>query len=353
MKLKYTKPEFVFLIACLITSFLLLFFIFQSFIGPFIFATIFSASLLPVHKKLIKFKYINSKLSALTLLLALTVLLIGPLGFIVINSVEEIVAITTTTTSINNNSSANNNSLLEKIYIVVNKYTANTIPIDFMKKQWDLVSQKIKNDALTYLNNMLNNVTEFLFNYIIFCLTIYVILTHGEGLKKIFHKLSLLPEKDEEIILKKIENLNRVLLIGNALGGMIQCLAIFILLSFTNIEKIFFWSLLVLICSFVPVFGASLIFVPLSAFLWFSNEKSMAITTLSIMSVFFVFVENWFKPKFIGGRIHMHSLIILFSMLGGVKFFGIGGIFYGPLITTIFFTIFEVFHLQIESDRKS
>lgn len=352
MNTKYNKTEFIFLIVCLITSFCLLFLIFQSFIGPFIFATIFSASLLPLHKKLIKLKYINSKLSALSLILGLTFLLIGPLSFIVINSVQEIIAITNSQT-FEENSNSTGTILLDKTIKIINKYTGNTIPLDFLKKQWEIVSQKIKDDALGYLNNMLNNVTQFLFNYIIFCLTIYVILTHGEGLKKIFHKLSLLPEKDEDFILKKIESLNRVLLIGNALGGMIQCLAAFTILSFTHVEKIFFWSLLVFICSFIPVFGASLIFIPLSAYLWFSGEKTFAITTLSIMSIFYVFVENWFKPKFIGGRIHMHSLIILFSMLGAVKYFGIAGIFYGPLITTIFFTVFDVFHSQNQHNHKS
>jgi predicted PurR-regulated permease PerM len=347
---KYTKTEFTFLLICLVISLIFVFAVFRSFIGSFIFASIFSASLLPAHKKLIAFNKIFSKQSsAFILIVVLSITLIAPFTFIIMNSVDELWALINNFqvgTSGNMETDSKNQYLINKMMNMIHQLSGQSIALTTLEQQWIKLTQYITNQAMTWTNSLANNFATFIFNYLIFILTIFIILTKGDGLKKNFYKLSLLPEKDEEALLKKIENLSRVLLLGNSLGGIIQSLVAFIAMSFIGIEKIFFWSLLILVCSFVPVLGSSLVFLPMSIYLWMSGEKMYALILFAVMSTVFVIVENWFKPKFIGGRIQMHPLIILFSMLGGVSFFGIAGLFYGPLITTIFLYLFDLYFQQ-------
>ena len=54
-------------------------------------------------------------------------------------------------------------------------------------------------------------------------------------------------------------------------------------------------------------------------------------------------VENWFKPLFIGQRIKINSLFVLFCIIGGMSYFGIAGIFYGPLAGTVFLTLVQLY----------
>lgn len=351
MASKYTKTEFYFLLLCLIISLFFVFNVFQSFIGSFIFASIFSASLLPAHKKLISTygKIFSKKTSALLLILILSITLIAPFTFIIINSVDEIWMLVNNYhqgTTGNETTDVRNQFLMNKVIHFIHQLSGQSLTIETLQLQLHKVSEFLANQTMTWINSLANNFAVFIFNYIIFILTIFIILTKGDGLKRNFFKMSLLPEKDEEVLLKKIENLSRVLLLGNSLGGIIQSFVGFITMSFLGVEKIFFWSLLILVCSFIPVLGSSLIFIPMSIYFWFIGEKTYALILLAVMSLVFITVENWFKPKFIGGRIQMHSLIILFSMLGGVSFFGIAGLFYGPLITTIFLHLFDLYLQQ-------
>lgn len=356
MNYKYTKTEFYFLIFCLLISLTLVFGVFQSFIGSFIFASIFAATLLPAHKKLSNMKKIFSKKSsAIFLITILTITLIAPLTFIITNSVDEIyslIHVAQTDTEQKPSLELKDQLLLEKVIPLIYNISGRTISKEIIEFNYNKITQTIANKALSWANDIANNFATFVFNFIIFSMTIYILLTKGDGLKRNFFKLSLLPQHDEEILLKKIEQLNRVLLLGNLLGGLIQSCVGFITMSFLSIEKIFFWSLLILLCSFIPVLGSSLIFIPMGFYLWFSGEKIYAIICVVIMSTVFLVIENWFKPKFIGGRIQMHSLIILFSMLGGVKFFGIAGIFYGPLITIVFLSLFEIYFQQSNLSNK-
>jgi predicted PurR-regulated permease PerM len=55
-------------------------------------------------------------------------------------------------------------------------------------------------------------------------------------------------------------------------------------------------------------------------------------------------IENWFKPWFIGQRIKINSLFVLFCIIGGISYFGIPGIFYGPIIGIVFLTLVDLYH---------
>jgi predicted PurR-regulated permease PerM len=44
---------------------------------------------------------------------------------------------------------------------------------------------------------------------------------------------------------------------------------------------------------------------------------------------------------FIKGGVKMHTLVVFFSILGGISYFGLLGMFFGPLIFAIALTLLE------------
>ncbi len=61
-----------------------------------------------------------------------------------------------------------------------------------------------------------------------------------------------------------------------------------------------------------------------------------------------------FKPRLVGQRVQMHTLLVFLSIIGGLKLFGILGIIYGPLIVTAFLTLTDIYKTSyqklVESD---
>lgn len=82
------------------------------------------------------------------------------------------------------------------------------------------------------------------------------------------------------------------------------------------------------------------------------------------MGIFFIIfylilsagIEYMFKPRLVGERVKMHTLLVFFSIIGGLKLFGILGIIYGPLVVTAFLTLTDIYHSSyqkmIEPMRK-
>jgi predicted PurR-regulated permease PerM len=57
-------------------------------------------------------------------------------------------------------------------------------------------------------------------------------------------------------------------------------------------------------------------------------------------------VENVVKTRLIENHMQMHNLLIFLSILGGLGMFGILGIFYGPLVVTLFLTLCELYEAR-------
>jgi DMSO reductase anchor subunit len=69
-----------------------------------------------------------------------------------------------------------------------------------------------------------------------------------------------------------------------------------------------------------------------------------ALTGLFLFGILVIsMVDNVLKPLIIGSRTKMPTIVILFSVLGGIKLFGILGLVMGPLITAIFISVFDIF----------
>ena len=54
-------------------------------------------------------------------------------------------------------------------------------------------------------------------------------------------------------------------------------------------------------------------------------------------------VDNVLRPRLVGHDIKMHELLIFFSTLGGLMFFGAMGFILGPILAALFVTAWEMF----------
>ena len=60
------------------------------------------------------------------------------------------------------------------------------------------------------------------------------------------------------------------------------------------------------------------------------------------MGVVTTIMESFLRPMYLRDRINVHPLLIFFSILGGIKFFGINGLLLGPMVIILFFTVLDL-----------
>ena len=95
--------------------------------------------------------------------------------------------------------------------------------------------------------------------------------------------------------------------------------------------------------AFLPIVGIGAVFLPAALYLFLQGRVGVGIFFIVFYVLLSGGVEYFFKPKLVGQRVQMHTLLVFLSIIGGLKLFGILGIIYGPLVVTAFLTLADIY----------
>ncbi|GAM72831.1 permease [Vibrio ishigakensis] len=99
---------------------------------------------------------------------------------------------------------------------------------------------------------------------------------------------------------------------------------------------------------FYPCYRYRAYLVPACIYLLFIGETGWAIFLL-VWSVAIVgSIDNILRPLLMQGSAGMSTLMIFFSLLGGLHVFGLIGLIYGPLIFAITLVLFNMYEEEFK-----
>jgi len=197
-------------------------------------------------------------------------------------------------------------------------------------------------------SSIASNILSFVVYFFLMLLIIYYLLMDGNRLISFIIKLSPLPDEQDEKLIQKFKDMAGAILIGNGLGGLIQGVAGGVVFSLFGLKSPFLWGVIMGILAFLPIIGIGAIFIPAAIFLIFKGRVAAGIFFIVFYILLSGGVEYLLKPKLVGTRVKMHTLLVFFSIIGGLKLFGILGIIYGPLVTTAFLTLTDIYYTSYQ-----
>jgi predicted PurR-regulated permease PerM len=101
----------------------------------------------------------------------------------------------------------------------------------------------------------------------------------------------------------------------------------------------FLWGVIAAILSLVPLFGTGLVWGPAAFALAVHGSWGKALFLAIWGAVVVANSDNFVRPWAVSGRTGMNPLLVLFGLLGGMRAFGVLGIFLGPVILSITATL--------------
>ena len=192
------------------------------------------------------------------------------------------------------------------------------------------------------------NVFKFIVNFFFMLLITFYLLIDSGRLVSFIVKLSPLPEDQDQKLIQKFKDIAAAILLGNGLGGLIQGTLGGIVFALFGIKSPFLWGVIMGLLAFLPILGIGGVFVPAAILLFLQGRIGAGIFFLVFYIVLSSGIEYFFKPRLVGQRVRMHTLIVFLSIIGGLKLFGILGIIYGPLVVTAFLTLAEIYQASYQ-----
>ncbi len=191
----------------------------------------------------------------------------------------------------------------------------------------------------------------FLMTFVFF----FVIQDQKKIFDYIFH-LSPLSSTHETMLTEKIKAVAKSAILGTLVTAISQGAAGGIAFTICGLPG-FFWGAVMAFASLIPFVGTALIWVPAAIWLCISGSWGYAVFLILWSVVVVGTIDNIVRPLFMKGAAGMGTLLIFFSILGGLNYFGIAGLLYGPMVfglTIVLLYIYDVeFHAFLRHQDKS
>lgn len=185
--------------------------------------------------------------------------------------------------------------------------------------------------------------TQFVFYFIMALLVTFFLFVDGPSLEQELIVLSPLEKGYSEHLAYEIHNTLKACLYGYIFTAIAQSCLAGIGFSIAGLPIAVILGVATFFVSFVPIIGATGVWLPVTIYLFTSGHWKMGI----FMALYGTFVisgiDNFLKPILIQGRTKIHPVLIFLSILGGLKAFGPIGFLIGPLLVAIFLASIRIY----------
>lgn len=200
-------------------------------------------------------------------------------------------------------------------------------------------------ERLSNLADLAGNVMTMALDFCVMVTVVYALFVYGDDLREFVSKSSPLPDEEEDAIIDRFKQISRAVFVGNGVASLIQGALVGLGFWMFDVGPAVLFGAVSTVLAFLPIVGASLVFIPGVIVLAFTGPLWLAALFLAYNIVVSLIVEYWFKSRLIGGE-DMNSVLAFLAIIAGIQLFGVMGLFYGPLIVTMFLTFIEIFQTR-------
>jgi predicted PurR-regulated permease PerM len=363
MQLAKLDLKSLFFLILLLALSVLLVNVFSPFLNVIVIALVIVQLFHPIYKKI--HQYLHNQGLASLITTALTILLVViPLVLIILLALTEI-------GNIVNNISQNVNvpetikeiqHIITQIVVEINRLLT-PLGISNIDTNSQLLSPQNLQDALTQALNLIQSLflgftksilevlANGLFYGILLILTLIYLFIEYERLPQHFSRLSPLDNKLDNILFRRFTDTTTAVIKGSFLVAIAQATAVLVVMLIMDIgSPVLLWIIMVLL-SLIPV-GSGVVWIPVGLLLIANGRPLEGIALIIYSAIIINVIDALLRPILLKGKMQLHPLVILFSVLGGLFAFGPLGILYGPLIAVFFAAFMDVYLEHFSGDHS-
>jgi predicted PurR-regulated permease PerM len=207
------------------------------------------------------------------------------------------------------------------------------------------IGQFLLGKVASILSNVLTLVAHF---FVMVFIVFYLVRDGGEMVSTIRYYTPLRAEQKDRII-NGIRVVTKSVLLGTFITTLCQGLAGGVALQILGIPGLF-WGTMMGFSSLIPIVGTYLIWVPIALYLALMGQIKSAVFLAIWSAVMSAIIENLVRPFLMKGKSKMSPFYIFLAILGGVQYFGLIGILYGPLILSFAMIMLFIYGVEYRED---
>ncbi|MBJ7266743.1 MULTISPECIES: AI-2E family transporter [Idiomarina] len=194
------------------------------------------------------------------------------------------------------------------------------------------------------------NTFSFLISLALMIYLTFFLLRDGHRLINLMVKALPLGDERERKLFTKFAEVTRATVKGNLVVAIVQGALGGIIFALLGIPGALLWGVVMAFLSLIPAVGASLVWLPVSIYLYATGSWIAATILVAYGAIVIGLADNVLRPILVGRDTKLPDYLVLFSTLGGLSLFGITGFVLGPLVAALFLVFWDIFMTEFNAD---
>jgi predicted PurR-regulated permease PerM len=326
----------------------LLFQTFSPFFAAIAWAAVLSYALYPLHRHLVRATRGQKVFSALLMCSAVTVVVILPLLYLSALVGEELARTYKAAITL-----VSQGGLLENIR---RDYPFVSAVVDRLQEYERLTGTSLRaalTDSLQGMGKWLfeeatlvaTNVLLGVFQTAVMLVCTFYFFLDGERVVRWIENALPLTHQQQRIVFQRFDEVVRASVEGSTIVAILEGLIGGLAFWIAGLSTPVLWGVIMGVLAYVPAAGASLVWVPGALYLWFIGAYGK-MTVVCIAGGIIALLDHVLRTILVGNRSKLHPMLVFFSVLGGIRVFGILGIVAGPLVVAIGRAMLDIYRLE-------
>lgn len=309
----------------------------KPFLMPLAWAVVLSILFYPIYAFLLRHLKYRAVASILTVILICS-LILGPFSYVGFAFIDEMRSLST---SFQLTDRLAHHPYMQWLYAKVIKLFG--IPQSQFDKAIVENLGHLRDIVLDKVTSGFGDVVSFIVNFLLMTFAVFFMLIDGPRFLQKGKDFMPFNEDEKHRLADQIHDIVVSTIYGGVIVGLIQGGIAGVSFAVLGFKSPVLWGFATAIASFIPILGAFAVWGPAVLYLFGTGATYKALALLVVGAFGISMIDNILKPLIIGNRVKMPMLVILFSVLGGIKMFGLIGLIMGPLVIAIFVSVLEIF----------
>lgn len=289
----------------------------------------------------------NATVASLAMTILIFLLVIPPVVFLLLNLIQQTIELYQVASDYVRQGGIER--LIEHLrttqpFISIQEKIVSWEPLTQQASGWLLNTVKsMGNYAAGQTANITKNILVILLNIAFMAFFIFVFLRDGEKIYSYIYQIAPLEEKSKKQIAVRINESFSAVIRGQLVTALTQAVLAGFIFWILGIPVPLLFATLTFFASIIPVVGAGSIWVPWVIYFFASHQTAKAVTLLIFGGLVISLADNVLKPALIGEKTKLPYFLLFFGILGGLKIYGLMGVFLAPVILTLFFTMVKIY----------
>jgi predicted PurR-regulated permease PerM len=196
--------------------------------------------------------------------------------------------------------------------------------------------------------SLVGNITAIIAKFSLMIFVFFFLIRDSRELVKSVLHLSPLSASQEDQIIEKVKSVASSALLGTFVTALAQGTAGAVAFWIAGLPGLF-WGIMMAFASLVPIVGTMLIWGPAAVYLLLAGKWGYALFIVLWCAIVVGTIDQVVRPLFMKGSADMSTMLIFFAILGGINYFGLLGLLYGPLIFGLTMVLLYIYQLEFQS----